>query len=249
MKPTSVQVLPTPAASRYGSPVQFDAAVTSAFGGVPTGSVFFSAGVTALGRAPLGAGGDTTAGPSAVLDAGATVTASYGGDSAFEIGTGALQPDILPAQTTTALSSSAPTAASGSAPLLTASVSNTSTAIVPFGSVQFSVNGIPVLALQVLDPNGHASIHVQLPDGAYEIGAGYRDPTSATPDFIPGQSALRQVFGSIPTYTGPVPASNLFVFGRPLVSRSETISISAQSTDAGTFAAAARVLSGSAPKV
>jgi len=194
--PTTITILPSPASSYYDTPVEFEAEVNSTPHGVPTGTVDFAAEGVDMGQAELSSNGQTTGGPSAVLDVGSTVTAQYGGDPAFSSSSASLDPDIMPAETRTVLSSSANPAAANSDVTLTAAVSNTSTSVVPFGSVQFSVNGNPILTPEAVDDNGQASVIVQLSAGSYSIGAAYHDDTAAVADFDDSEALLSQSFGT-----------------------------------------------------
>jgi hypothetical protein len=248
LKPTTTTI-ESAAGSFYGTPLQLNANVGSTFSGTPTGTVVFSAGGHSLGPAPLGAGGVTSGGPSAVIDVGESLAASYPGDSAFEPSSGTVQSTVRPAVTAASVASSANPAPAGSNVILTATVANKSTGVVPFGTVQFTVNGSSALGPQVLG-NGKATITVQLASGSYRIGAQYHDGTGVTPDFVDSLATLAQTIGST-TYVGPTTTTTTttpsvpdaaFVVGQPVESSGGTIVVAAQTADPGIFTYAARVV-------
>jgi virginiamycin B lyase len=182
----------------YGEPVTFTAAV-AAPAPAATGTVRFTVdGAPAGAAVPIDAQGHAAFTPAEPLDVGATVMANYSGDTRHGASRSALlRPTIRPAATAITLSSSANPQAFGSAVTLIASVVNTSTGVVPFGSVQFMIDGAPVLDPIELDEAGRAGIAGTPPAaGEYIIEAFYEDDTGAIADFTTSHTAFSQRFTS-----------------------------------------------------
>jgi hypothetical protein len=142
-------------------------------------------------------------------------------------------------------------------------VSNLDTQTLPFGSVQFVVNGQPVLEREPLSPAGTASIIGHLPVGTYSISAEFKDDTGKASDFKESRGSLTQVIqpspapppGSTPPPPpSPAPAAAadgvqafnnaLIIVGHPVVSRTGRIRISAQTVDPGQLKVVAHTRAG-----
>jgi hypothetical protein len=156
--------------TRYGQSTTFTATVAAVApaSGTPGGTVTFFDGAASIGSATLSGGLATLA--VTTLDAGAhAITASYGGDSAFDGSTSSvLTQTVNPAQTSTAIASSVNPSAFGQAVTFTASV----TALLPgggtpTGSVTFLdgagsigsaalVNGVAILTTSSLAVGAHS---------------------------------------------------------------------------------------------
>ena len=126
--------------------------------------------------------------------AGATITLSYSGDSAFEplVSTATVQAGALPTQTSIALSAST---TSVNAPV-TATASVGATTVVNAGQVTFLVNGYPAGSSAVV--NGTAGLVLPpLPLGNYQVTARY----DGTVQHLPSSSApaLLSVVAGTPT--------------------------------------------------
>ncbi len=260
---TTIKILPSQVTSVFGTLVSYDAQVSAA-GSVPTGTVQFSDEGFPLGPPePLNSEGRLEEPPQGFLDVGTTLTARYSGDSAHDPSETSLPLEISPAATTLSLRSSANPQTPGQPVTITATVTNTESEFPPFGSVQFVVNGKPVLEPLPLGPEGETGIIGHLPVGSYAIFAEYHDDTAEIPDFRGSSGSLTQIIGSPPPPPPPVPApivtptvppapaqggtlgfSSALVLGRPVVSRSGRITITAHTADPGRISAAARTRSG-----
>ena len=258
---TAINFSPDHAA--YGTPITLGATVTSAFAGVPTGTVTFQSGNGYVGQSSLDANGKANSGPVVTPDVGASVTARYLGDGAFKSSTSTVTPAVVPAVTTTSLSSTANPTTPNSTITLTATVRNDSSDAVPNGQVQFLVNGKTILAPQPLDPFAAPAIDAQLPAGTYRFTAQYMPPQSPGPDFTSSSGSVTEVV-AVPTYTPPPPATSTvpppstsggtvpdssFFLGEPVVARDGTIVLSAQSRQAGRFSYSAKRVRGHGPVI
>ena len=185
--------------SFYGTPLTFTATVTSvqAGAGTPTGDASFT--VTGEDPVPetIDANGHAMFSPFYYLNVGDTVTADYGGDAAHDVSAATFAPNIKPAVTAMSLTSSQNPATTGSDVTITATVTNTSTTIVPFGTVHFVADGQPLDA--PLDENGQAVIEGSgLNPGDQTITATYHDDTGPTPDFVDSQATLVEHINTAP---------------------------------------------------
>lgn len=169
---TQTAVTATPNPAQVQATVTFTAKVTGN-GGIPTGSVLFSANGTQIGTAATLDNTGTASLKYAGLAAGSyTITATYSGDTdnLTSTGTGATALVIGKIATTTDLGSST---TSGSTPqvILVASVLP-GTAPVPTGTITFQY-GTTVVGSATLDSSSLATLVPNLPLGTYSIVAIY----------------------------------------------------------------------------
>jgi Bacterial Ig-like domain (group 3)/FG-GAP-like repeat len=168
---TTLSATPNPAAS--GQSVTPTATITPAPTGTPTGTVNFFSGGTLLGNSAVNNSG-TAAFTSSTLPVGPdSITASYSGNSSFSLSSSAaLIETVKLGVTTTTLSASPSSAASGQSVTLTATVTTepTGTAI---GTVNFFSGGT-LLGNSTVNNSGTATFTtVTLPVGADSITAVY----------------------------------------------------------------------------
>ena len=187
---TTANLTVTPSAPQivFGQDITFDAAVTGA-GAVPTGSVQFFVNDSPDGApAPLDATGHASYSPTFLLDVGDKVGAAYSGDTAY----GAVRvpnaaPIVQPASTITQVMVEPSTVVSGGEVAVIATVTNTMTDIIPFGSVQFVIDGELIGEPFELDENGRSFLGLiaDVPPADYLVTAHYVDDTAAIADFLP----------------------------------------------------------------
>src|SRR5262249_6183992 len=144
--------------------------------------------------------GEATFSPQFPLDVGATITARYNGDATYGASSLDVKPHIQPASTATSLTASPNPARPTDIVTVNAKVTNTSTGVVPFGSVQFVVDGEPVLSPLPLDQNGEVGIEGQgaLSLGDHVVQAFYHDGTGITPDFGDSQASVTERIANAP---------------------------------------------------
>jgi hypothetical protein len=171
---TSTTVASSQNPSAPGQAVTFTATVTPTGGGagVPTGSVTFSNGATALATVPLGPGGTVIYTTSSLAVGSHSITAAYGGDANFGGSTSpALIQTVGQFATTTTLTAYPNPAAQGRFVTFTATVSGSGPGT-PTGSVTFK-DGSTVLGSAPL-VNGVATFSTnQLKQGFHPITAVY----------------------------------------------------------------------------
>ena len=196
LQPTSTIFSVSRDPSTFGDPLFFQAVV--AVGGqaptVPTGGVQITIDGTNIGGpVPLNPGGQAIFRLTFPVDVGSTLSANYLGDNLHSPSAGQLKPTIRPAGTATSLASSANPANEGGQVTIVATTRNADTGITPFGSVQFLVDGAPVLAPQTLDSHGQAGIvGSNLPAGDFTVTAKYHDDTAAIADFADSEASFTQ---------------------------------------------------------
>lgn len=145
-----------------------------------------------------------------------TVTASYSGDANFTTSAGAVTERVAPVSTTTALVSSPSASTSGQAVTLTATVTPTSGAANPDGTVSFTLNGVPLgdSVLSTTDGVSSASMLLTtLPIGSDSVSASYEgDPsflasasTAAAPVTVSRAPTTLGLLGSTDPSTGGPP--------------------------------------------
>ena len=156
---TSVVVNTSRSPEQYGQDVTFTAVVSAANpgSGTPGGTVQFSLDGANLGSAVTlvnGQAGYTLSGK----DAGSySISAAYSGDADYLTSSAtALTQEIDPLDTSVALTTSDSSAVYGQSLNFTATVTSADPAIIPQGSVQFSINGSGVGAPVSLDGEGVA---------------------------------------------------------------------------------------------
>jgi hypothetical protein len=193
--------------SFYGQPLAFTATVSGS-GVAPSGTIQFAVnGTDEGGPSGLDAGGRGTFTPPYLLDVGDTVSAVYSGDATYGPNAVDFHPSILPAPTTTQITVTPNPVVSGGSFDVAVGVTNTDTAVTPFGSVQFLINGASFGAPIDLHDDGRLAARViaNVPAGDYQITAAYRDDTAAIPDFGESDASVVQRVTSTPS--PPPPAS------------------------------------------
>jgi Big-like domain-containing protein len=168
--PTTTTLSATPGSSTYGNSVTFTATVAHTSGtGAPTGTVTFSDGGTNLGTGTLDASGNTTFTTSTLSAGSRSITATYGGDSAF--GGSASTPlayAVAMAGTSTSVSSNNSSPVYGQSVTFTATVSPSAAT----GTVQF-FDGATSLGTGTLS-GGRASVSTStLAAGSHSITGTY----------------------------------------------------------------------------
>lgn len=175
--PSAITATTIAAVAPFGSAV-FHATVTTSVSGAPTptGTVTFKNGLTTLGIATLDANGVATFDATGLpVGSYGNVTATYGGDSAFEVSTtsASFSQTVTQASGTVALTPSAASAAPGAPLTLSAAVTGVRGAPAATGNVVFLANGTPIGTI-ALDGAGHASLTTSaLPVGQDLITASY----------------------------------------------------------------------------
>jgi hypothetical protein len=209
--PSATALTPSPGSITFGQSISFTAMVAKGNppegSSAPTGSVSFTVAGEPGVQMPLDGNAQANFAPGYDLNVGDTVTASYGGDSAYGESSVSLTPTIHPAATVTSLSASQNPQTSSGEVTFTATVTNSSTEIAPFGSVQFVIDGEPVLGPQPLENNGQVGITGSgLPPGEYTVTALYHDDTGVTPDFTDSQASVTEYITSPPPPAEPAPS-------------------------------------------
>ncbi len=206
--PSATALTPSPGSIRFGQAMSFTATVGRGNppegSSAPTGTVSFTVTGEPSVQTPLNGNDQAGFAPEYDLNVGDTVTANYGGDSAYGTSSASLTPTIQPANTTTSLTTSPNPQTSTGEVTFTATVTNSSTEIAPFGSVQFLINGEPVLGPLALENNGQVAITGSgIPPGEYTVTALYREETRPVPDFTDSQASVTEQI------TSPPPPANL----------------------------------------
>jgi hypothetical protein len=156
--------------SDHGQSVTFTATVTPATSGTATGNVSFYDGATLLGSAALSSGSASIS-TSALTDGSHSITASYAGDTSYSGSTSAALSQVVRAQTTTAIGSSASASAYGQAVTFTATVS--SGLGTPAGTVTF-FDGVTQVGTGSLNGSGQAALVLStLGTGSHNVSASY----------------------------------------------------------------------------
>ncbi len=154
--------------STYRVNVKFSATVTGT-GSKPTGTVSFADGTTDLGTVTLDGTGLATLSTASLTVRAHTITATYNGDSSYAGGaTGSVVQTVGPANTTTALSSSANPATTGDAITFTAQVS--STAAGATGSVEFFDGNVSLGKSNVADTADALVVQATISTSSLSIG-------------------------------------------------------------------------------
>ncbi len=171
---TSATVASSPNPSIGGDSVTFTANVSVLTGiGNPTGTVQFFDGATSLGSSPLGAG--TASVSIASLGYGShTITAVYSGDANFTGSTSPSLAHVVLRATTTVVTSSRNPSTFGQTVTFTVRIRPVvGTVLVPTGTVQFSIDGVPVAGTSTLNIQGRATYSTTLPTGSRSVTAAY----------------------------------------------------------------------------
>ena len=174
--------------STLGQSITLTATITSAVGGLLTGTVTFKDGATSLGSSSIGAGAQATLSTSALTAGVHAITASYGGDTHFGSSTSAAISQEVRANTTTTIASSMNPSTVGQAVTLTAMV--TSASGTPTGTVSFNDGGTTI-GYGTLDAGGKIALtFTTLTAGTHSLVASYSGDTGHNPS---SSSALSQV--------------------------------------------------------
>ncbi|MCX6397575.1 MAG: Ig-like domain-containing protein [Propionibacteriales bacterium] len=196
---TSLSTSVTP--SVFGQPVTFTAAVSvnAPGAGAPTGSIVFKDGATVIGTEPVGPGtGEQASITVSSLSVGQhAISAAYSGDGSFNPSTGNVAQQVIRAQTTVTIASSANPAANGEGIQYTATVAPVAPgAGVPTGKVTFYVNGANLGSSRTLtDGVATSSNFASLTPGTYKITATY----NGDGNFVGSTGYLDQGTGQVVT--------------------------------------------------
>jgi IPT/TIG domain/Bacterial Ig-like domain (group 3)/Fibronectin type III domain/FG-GAP repeat len=199
---STTTITPSTNTSFYGTELGFTATVASVppAAPIPSGTVQFE--VTGESPVPiaLDPSGHAVFHPAYFLNLGDTVTAKYGGDANHAASSVVMTPNIEPAVTVTSVTASPNPASPGGAVTFNATVTNTSTSVVPFGSVQFVIDGEPVLGSLALNNSGEAGIEAEgaLAAGDHVVQAFYHDGTGVTPNFTDSHASVTEHITSPP---------------------------------------------------
>jgi len=174
---TTLTVSPNPAIVQ--SPASFVVKVTGN-GGVPAGSVTFSADGASIGTAALDATGTATLAYSALSPGTHSITASYAGDANDSASASpAVSLVVITIPTATALGASSTDSGTSSQATLVATVVG-ATGPTPTGTVTFN-NGTTQIGASTLNSSGVATLIPNLPTGTYNIVAVYSGDTLHSP--------------------------------------------------------------------
>jgi hypothetical protein len=203
----AVSIQASPASIIYGEDMQFTATVSGG-AGTPTGSVQFQVdGANEGGPVALDAQGAVHLDPPSFIDVGSTITALYAGDGVYGSSRGDVQPHVQQARTATSLTSAANPPPHAGDVTYTATVENLDTGVIPFGSVEFFVNGQPITNFQPLDDNGQVAIVDSNHRPAdFVVSAAYHDDTAAVADFVDSRASLAQHVAVPAAPSPPAPA-------------------------------------------
>lgn len=199
--------------SVVGQSVTFTAtvAVAAPGSGLPAGSVTFKEGATTLGTGTLSGGSATFSTTSLALGS-HSITATYDGDTNFNVSTSATLSQVVnKANTTTSVSSSVNPATLGQSITFTATVSVTSPGSgVPTGTVTFK-DGTTTIGTGTLSGGTATFITSSLASGSHDITAVYVGDAN----FITSTSStLTQVVNKASTATTISSSANPSVFGQ-----------------------------------
>jgi Bacterial Ig-like domain (group 3) len=208
--------------SNAGQSVAFTATVSPNSGtGTPSGTVIFKDGTATLGSVTLNAAGQATYTTASLTVGTHFITASYGGDSQFNVSASTAMSQVVnKISTVTALVSSLNPSTFGQLVTLTATVS--SSGGTPTGSVTF-YDGATTLGTAALNPSGQAKLSTAgLNGGVHSITAAYSgDSTFATST----SSALSQNVNRAATTTTVSSSPSPSIYGQA-VTLSVTVSSS-----------------------
>jgi len=186
---TAVTASPSPAVVQ--SPVSFVAKVAGN-GGIPTGSVAFSADGAAMGTATLDSTGAATLSYAALAPGTHSITASYAGDANDSTSTSpAINLVVTTIPTATALGTSSTTGASAQVTLVAAVVGTAGPT--PTGTVTFN-EGTTLVGSAALNSSGVATLIPNLAAGTHTIVAVYsgdsiHSPSTSQPATVSGTPA------------------------------------------------------------
>jgi hypothetical protein len=218
--------------STYGQVVTFTATVTATppGSGIPSGSVTFFDGSSSLGTVTLDGSGQATLATGALGAGGHSVTVAYAGDGNFSASTSdPLSQSVNPADTMTALASSANPSVFGQQVTFTATVTaNAPGAGVPTGTVNF-FDGASNIGSGTLNGSGVATFATSgLGVGAHSITAAYQGSGNYN---VSTSTPLTQNVSKADTTTAVASSANPSVFGQSVTF---TATVTANAPGSGT---------------
>ena len=168
---TSVKLAASSLAITVTTPVTLTATVTGT-GAVPTGTVTFKDGATAIGSGTLNSGGIATLTTSSLAVGSHSITAVYAGDKNNEGETSAAVTITVSAFASKTVLAASATTVSASLPLSLLTTTSSASATPPTGSVTFT-SGATTLGTATLNADGAGTLTVTLTAGTYTIAAQY----------------------------------------------------------------------------
>ncbi|MCW2857659.1 MAG: hypothetical protein JWR52_3274 [Marmoricola sp.] len=165
--------------SVFGQPVTFTASVSvvAPGAGSPSGTIVFTDGATVIGTQPVNSstGEQASITVSNLTVAQHAITATYSGDGNFNPSNGSVVQKVTRALTSTVVASSANPAQNGQAVQFTATVSPVAPgAGNPSGTVQFTVNGVPLGGgATIVNGVATSTSFASLTPGKYTVSAAY----------------------------------------------------------------------------
>ena len=145
------------------------------------------------------------------------ITASYSGDANFTASAGTVAERVSPVSTTTALVSSPSASTSGQSVTLTATVTPTSGAANPDGTVSFTLNGVPLGDSVLSTTSGVSSASMlltTLPIGVDSVTASYDGGTAFLASASTGPAPVTVT--RAPTTLGLLGSANPSTGGQPM---------------------------------
>jgi len=172
-----------PAAPGYGAAVTITATLVGAAGQPsPTGTVAFSDGLTALGTAPVSAGGQASVAVSTLIAGTHSIVAVYSGDANYQLATAAAV-SVLVGKAATSMALTSNAAQVGQPVTLTAAVTVVSSGSgTPGGTVDFRSGSTAIAGCTgIATQNGSAACNTSFSQtGNYSIGATYNGDGNTT---------------------------------------------------------------------
>jgi hypothetical protein len=212
---TTTTVESSDALTVYGQEVTFTATVSAVApgSGIPTGTVQFLDGKTAVGSGTLNGSGVATWSTSSLVAGGHTITAVYGGDSNFTSSSNYVNQTVNQADTETTVTSSDEPAVYGQEITFTATVSPVSPGSgAPTGTVEFA-DGDTVLGGGELNSDGEATFTTSaLSVAEHTITATY----SGDSNFLSSSGTLTQTVDPAETEVTVTSSVNPSVFGEEI---------------------------------
>lgn len=167
--------------SNAGEPVVFTATVTGGpGGGTPTGSVVFEIDGLSQPAVPLNVNGRASFSADTLAPGPHTIVARYSGDADYTISEALLLQFVEVLGTTTTLVSSQNPSNAGENVTFTATVTTTSGASTPTGTMKFSIDGVPQAPVALNNAGQAIFSTVELPDGLTNVAADYSGDTNFT---------------------------------------------------------------------
>ena len=220
--------------SRVGQSVTFTATVTSPFGApaiLPTGTVTFFDGSTAIGAQVLNGGGVATLTTSSLTLGNHNIVALYNGDDDFSTSTSTmLVQNVTSATTSILLTSSVNPSVLGQSTILTANITVTAGSGSPTGTVTFK-DGVTVIGIDAVS-GGVATLNVSnLTVGSHNLTAVYSGDSNFGTSTSP---AITQTVNAAPTATALTSSVNPSTFGQTTVLTATTSVTLGSGTPTGT---------------